>query len=430
PSLSDIPLGVLYAILALLLLLSAFFSGTETAMMSLNRYRLRHRARSGHRGARLAERLLKRPDRLIGLILLGNNLVNFVASALTTLIAYRLGGDAAVAVAVLVFTLTVLIFAEVMPKTLAAMHPARLALPAAYIYYPLLKVLYPVVWVVNAVANGLLRLVGVSPADRSSMTLSGEELRTVVMESTAFIPKRHRQMLLGILDLTKVTVEDAMVPRSDIDGIDLDDDWDEILDHLIHTRHTRLPVYRESLDDLVGVLHVRKLLRDLPHERLDKERLVELLWDPYFVPEGTLLYSQLLAFQQTRRRVAFAVDEYGDIQGLVTVDDILEEIVGEFTTDPGTISNDVHREPDGSYIVTGSAHVRALNRMLNWGLPTNGPKTLNGLIVEALETIPASGTKLTLHGHPVKILQIADNAVKTARMRDFVPVAGDDKDST
>ncbi len=427
---SDIPLGVLYAILALLLLLSAFFSGTETAMMSLNRYRLRHRARSGHRGARLAERLLKRPDRLIGLILLGNNLVNFVASALTTLIAYRLGGDAAVAVAVLVFTLTVLIFAEVMPKTLAAMHPARLALPAAYIYYPLLKVLYPVVWVVNAVANGLLRLVGVSPADRSSMTLSGEELRTVVMESTAFIPKRHRQMLMGILDLTKVTVEDAMVPRSDIDGIDLDDDWDEILDHLIHTRHTRLPVYRESLDDLVGVLHVRKLLRDLPHERLDKERLVELLWDPYFVPEGTLLYSQLLAFQQTRRRVAFAVDEYGDIQGLVTVDDILEEIVGEFTSDPGTISSDVHREPDGSYIVTGSAHVRALNRMLNWGLPTDGPKTLNGLIVEELETIPASGTKLTLHGHPVKILQIADNAVKTARMRDFVPVAGDDKDPT
>ncbi len=427
---SDIPLGVLYAILALLLLLSAFFSGTETAMMSLNRYRLRHRARSGHRGARLAERLLKRPDRLIGLILLGNNLVNFVASALTTLIAYRLGGDAAVAVAVLVFTLTVLIFAEVMPKTLAAMHPARLALPAAYIYYPLLKVLYPVVWVVNAVANGLLRLVGVSPADRSSMTLSGEELRTVVMESTAFIPKRHRQMLMGILDLTRVTVEDAMVPRSDIDGIDLDDDWDEILDHLIHTRHTRLPVYRESLDDLVGVLHVRKLLRDLPDERLDKERLVELLWDPYFVPEGTLLYSQLLAFQQSRRRVAFAVDEYGDIQGLVTVDDILEEIVGEFTTDPGTISSDVHREPDGSYIVTGSAHVRALNRMLNWGLPTDGPKTLNGLIVEELETIPASGTKLTLHGHPVKILQIADNAVKTARMRDFVPVAGDDKDPT
>ena len=427
---SDIPLGVLYAILALLLLLSAFFSGTETAMMSLNRYRLRHRARSGHRGAQLAERLLKRPDRLIGLILLGNNLVNFVASALTTLIAYRLGGDAAVAVAVLVFTLTVLIFAEVMPKTLAAMHPARLALPAAYIYYPLLKVLYPVVWVVNAVANGLLRLVGVSPADRSSMTLSGEELRTVVMESTAFIPKRHRQMLMGILDLTKVTVEDAMVPRSDIDGIDLDDDWDEILDHLIHTRHTRLPVYRESLDDLVGVLHVRKLLRDLPHERLDKERLVELLWDPYFVPEGTLLYSQLLAFQQSRRRVAFAVDEYGDIQGLVTVDDILEEIVGEFTTDPGTISSDVHREPDGSYIVTGSAHVRALNRMLNWGLPTDGPKTLNGLIVEELEIIPASGTKFTLHGHPVKILQIADNAVKTARMRDFVPVAGDDKDPT
>ena len=427
---SDIPLGVLYAILALLLLLSAFFSGTETAMMSLNRYRLRHRARSGHRGAQLAERLLKRPDRLIGLILLGNNLVNFVASALTTLIAYRLGGDAAVAVAVLVFTLTVLIFAEVMPKTLAAMHPARLALPAAYIYYPLLKVLYPVVWVVNAVANGLLRLVGVSPADRSSMTLSGEELRTVVMESTAFIPKRHRQMLMGILDLTRVTVEDAMVPRSDIDGIDLDDDWDEILDHLIHTRHTRLPVYRESLDDLVGVLHVRKLLRDLPHERLDKERLVELLWDPYFVPEGTLLYSQLLAFQQSRRRVAFAVDEYGDIQGLVTVDDILEEIVGEFTTDPGTISSDVHREPDGSYIVTGSAHVRALNRMLNWGLPTDGPKTLNGLIVEELEIIPASGTKLTLHGHPVKILQIADNAVKTARMRDFVPVAGDDKDPT
>ncbi len=427
---SDIPLGVLYGILALLLLLSAFFSGTETAMMSLNRYRLRHRARAGHRGAQLAERLLERPDRLIGLILLGNNLVNFVASALTTLIAYRLGGNAAVAVAVLVFTLTVLIFAEVMPKTLAALQPARLALPAAYIYYPLLKVLYPVVWVVNAIANGVLRLVGVSPADKSSMTLSTEELRTVVMESTAFIPKRHRQMLMGILDLTKVTVEDVMVPRSDIDGIDLDDDWDDILDQLIHTRHTRLPVYRESLDDLVGVLHVRKLLRDLPQERLDEERLVELLWDPYFVPESTPLYRQLLAFQQTRRRVAFAVDEYGDIQGLVTVEDILEEIVGEFTADPGTISSDVHRDPDGSYIVTGSAHVRALNRTLNWGLPTDGPKTLNGLIVEELETIPASGTKLTLHGHPVEILQIADNAVKTARMRDVVPVAGYDEDAT
>ncbi len=422
---SDIPLGVLYSIVAVLLLLSAFFSGTETAMMSLNRYRLRHRARAGHRGAQLAESLLQRPDRLIGLILLGNNLVNFVASALTTLIAYRLGGDAAVAVAVLVFTLTVLIFAEVMPKTLAALRPARLALPAAYIYYPLLKVLYPVVWVVNAFANGVLRLVGVSPADKSSMTLSGEELRTVVTESTAFIPKRHRQMLMGILDLTKVTVEDVMVPRSDVDGIDLDDDWDDILDHLVHTRHTRLPVYRESLDDLVGVLHVRKILRDLPHERLDKERLVELLWDPYFVPEGTLLYRQLLAFQQARRRIAFAVDEYGDIQGLVTVEDILEEIVGEFTTDAGAISNDVHREPDGSYVVTGSAHVRALNRMLNWDLPTDGPKTLNGLIVELLETIPATGTKLNLHGHPVEILQIADNAVKTARMRDLAPATDD-----
>ena len=413
---SEIPLGVLYGTLALLLLLSAFFSGTETAMMSLNRYRLRHQARAGHQGAVLAERLLERPDRLIGLILLGNNFVNIAATSLTTLVAFRIAGNAGVAIATLILTLVILIFAETMPKTLAALHPTRLALPAAYIYYPLLKVLYPVVWVINAFANGLLRLVGVSPDDKTTMALSGAELKTVVNEAAALIPQRHRQMLTGILELTEVTVEDVMVPRSEITGIDIEDDWEDIQDQLINTQHTRLPVFRESLDNLIGLLHVRKLLRDLPYDRLNKDTLLEIVWDPYFVPESTPLYRQLLAFQQARQHVAFAVDEYGDLQGLVAVEDILEEIVGEFTTDPSSISNDVYREADGTYIVTGSAHVRALNRTLNWNLPTSGPKTLNGLIVEELENIPDPRTRLNLFGHPVEILQIVDNAIKSVRM--------------
>lgn len=414
---TDIPLGSLFGLLGLLLLLSAFFSSTETALMSVNRYRLRHRARQGHRGARLAEALLQRPDRLIGLILIGNNFANIFASSLVTIIALRLGGEGAIAAGAFILTLVILIFSEVAPKTLAALHPDRLALPAALIYYPLLKVTYPLVWVVNLMANGVLRLMGVKADVVQGHALSHEELRTVVAEAGALIPMRHQRMLMSVLDLEDVTVDDIMVPRNDIAGLDIEDEWSEVLDQIKHSQHTRLPLYRGDLDNIFGVLHLRDVLEDLADHELSAEALVAHAREAYFVPEGTPLHTQLLNFQRAKRRLAFVVDEYGDVQGLVTLDDILEEIVGEFTTDPANIYRDVQPEDDGTWVVSGAANVRVLNRMMNWHLPTDGPKTLNGLILERLETIPEAGARLELGGYDMEILQIAENAVKSVRLR-------------
>ena len=414
---TDIPLGSLFGLLGLLLLLSAFFSSTETALMSVNRYRLRHRARQGHRGARLAEALLQRPDRLIGLILIGNNFANIFASSLVTIIALRLGGEGAIAAGAFLLTLVILIFAEVAPKTLAALHPDRVALPAALIYYPLLKITYPLVWVVNLMANGVLRLMGVKPDVVQGHALSHEELHTVVAEAGALIPMRHQRMLMSVLDLEDVTVDDIMVPRNDIAGLDIEDEWSEVLDQIKHSQHTRLPLYRGDLDSIFGVLHLRDVLEDLADHELSAEALVALAREAYFVPEGTPLHTQLLNFQRAKRRLAFVVDEYGDVQGLVTLDDILEEIVGEFTTDPANIYRDVQPQDDGTWVVSGAANVRVLNRMMNWHLPTDGPKTLNGLILERLETIPEAGARLELGGYDMEILQIAENAVKSVRLR-------------
>lgn len=416
-ALQDIPLSVLIGALVVLLLLSAFFSGSETGLMTLNRYRLRHLAKAGHRGAGRAAKLLERPDRLIGLILLGNNFVNILASAITTLIALRLGGEAALAVATGVLTLVVLIFAEVAPKTLAAMHPERVAFPAAFIYGPLLRVLYPMVWVVNAIANRLLRLLGLHADDAGTLDLSSEELRTVVNEAGAMIPQRHQRMLLSILDLEKVTVEDIMVPRNEIVGIDIEDDWDAIEELLVTSQYTKLPVYRNDIDDVIGILYLRNVLHLLTREEFGREDLLEIVRDPYFIPEGTPLNKQLINFQRQRRRVGLVVDEYGEIKGLVTLEDILEEIVGEFTTDPAAVSKDIHPQEDGSYLIDGGSYVRELNRLLKWELPTDGPKTLNGLILEHMEAIPEPGTSMLLSGYPVEIVQTKDNAVKTVRIR-------------
>lgn len=414
---NEVPLGTLFWLLGLLLLLSAFFSSTETAMMSINRYRLRHRARQGHRAARLAEALLERPDRLIGLILLGNNFANILSSALVTVIALRLGGEGAIAIGAGLLTLVILIFAEVAPKTLAALHPERLAMPAALVYYPLLKVTYPLVWLVNLMANGVLRILGVSTAHTQGHALSHEELRTVVSEAGALIPKRHQRMLISVLELQDVTVDDIMVPRNEIDGLDLEDDWEEILQQITESRHTRLPVYHGDLDKVAGILHLRSIMGELADGKLTPEHLVSKALEPYFVPEGTPLHTQLVNFQRAKRRLALVVDEYGDIQGLVTLDDILEEIVGEFTTDPADIYRDVQTEADGSFIVNGSANVRELNRMMGWRLPTDGPKTLNGVILERLETIPQAGARLALGSYDLEIVQTADNAVRTVRVR-------------
>jgi len=422
----DVPLASLFGLLALLLLLSAFFSGSETALMSLNRYQLRHKAREGHRGARLAEELLGRPDRLIGLILLGNNLVNFTAASLVTLIAQDIGGKPAVAIGTGIFTLVVLVFSETAPKTLAALHPERVAFPAALVYYPLLKITYPLVWLTNLCANGVLFLFGVRTGKNEIQALTREELRTVVHEAGSRIAGQYRTMLLSILDLEKVTVDDVMVPHNEIIGIDLDDTDEEIEKVLSDSQHTRLPVYRDNIDQVVGVLHLRRLA-NLATRELNKSTLQQLLTEPYFVPEGTPLSTQLIQFQRRRERIALVVDEYGDIQGIVTLEDILEEIVGEFTTDPADEGDDVVSEGSDSYLVDATANIRELNRSQDWEFPTEGPKTLNGLIVELLETIPAPGTRLEIKGYPIEITEVDDNRVRTVRVgaRNEEPPAGD-----
>ncbi|MDX1528828.1 MAG: HlyC/CorC family transporter [Gammaproteobacteria bacterium] len=429
---SEIPLSALALALLILILLSAFFSGTETGMMALNRYRLRHLARHKHRGAIRASKLLERPDRLIGLILLGNNLVNNMAAALVSLIALKLFGEAAVFTAVVILTVVMLIFAETAPKTLAALHPERVAFPASFVLRPLLRVLYPIVAAINWLANGLLKLlrIRVDAVDRES--LSSDELRTVVNEAGAMISRRYQKMLVSILDLEKVVVDDIMVPRNEINGIDLEDPIDEIIEQLTHSQHTRLPVHRGDINNIIGVLHLRRVLKNLNRGKLEESDLIHNAQEPYFVPAGTPLSTQLRNFQRQGERVGLVVDEYGDIQGLVTIEDLLEEIVGEFTTDPADQSQDVHPQPDGTYLLDGAANVRELNRSMHWELPTNGPRTINGLVLEHLETIPEPGTSLLLAGHPVEIVKLSGNRVKSALVRPAIRPATEktDRDGT
>ncbi|MGA0800615.1 MAG: HlyC/CorC family transporter [Steroidobacteraceae bacterium] len=380
---SDPALPVLIGLLALCLALSAFFSGTETALMSFNRYQLRTMANQGHRGAILTEKLLQRPDRLIGLILLGNNLVNNLAATLVAIIVLRTHGEEWVAVGAGILTLVMLIFCEVGPKTYAALHPRGLATTSAYAYTALQWVLRPAVYAVNWITNGALRLVGLKVDQQTQQNaLSREELRTVVAEAGLMIPRSHQQMLIGILDLERITVNDIMIPRQDISGIDLDDDWERILDQLRQTPHTRLPVYRGDMGNMVGLLHMKRVAQELARGSLDRERLGEVAVqrEPYYVPEGTPLKTQLQNFQRDRRRLAFVVDEYGEVMGLVTLEDILEEIVGEFTQNAATLSHrDIHRDRSGAYIINGGTTIRTINRTLGWQLPTDGPKTLNAL---------------------------------------------------
>ncbi|MEL7310402.1 MAG: HlyC/CorC family transporter [Pseudomonadota bacterium] len=412
----EIPLSVLFGIIAGLLVCSAFFSSSETALMSLNRYRLRHRARSGSRAAKMAESLLETPERLIGLILLGNNVVNILAASLVGIISQRLGGSAAFAIANSVLTLVVLIFAEVAPKTLAALNPERVAMPAVYIYYPTLKVLWPLVMLVNLMANTVLRIFGVSPREVDGHALSHEELRTVVNEAGALISRKYRTMLTGILDLEKVTVDDVMVPHNEVVGIDLDDDLDVILKTIESSVHTRLPVYEDNIDAIVGVLHMRSLVRQARTQPLSKAFLRSVAREPYFVPEGTPLSIQLVQFQKRKARLALVVDEYGDIQGMVTLEDILEEIVGEFTTDSSSGGESVREDERGTYVVAGSANIRDLNRQIDVELPTDGAKTLNGLVQETLERIPNEGTTLTIGRYEIEVLSCSENRVVEARL--------------
>jgi len=400
-----------------MLFLSAFFSGSETGLMTMNRYRLRTRAQKGERAAKLAQELIERPDHLIGWILLGNNVVQALAASITTVIGLRLFGEIGIAYAAGAVALLLLIFSEYLPKTVAAIYPERVGLPSAYIHWALIRLFYPVVYLVNLASNGMLRLIGVSPEEAAQHSLSTEELRTVVAEAGAMIPHRHQKMLLSILDLEKETVEDIMVPRNEITGIDISESWERVREMIIDSQHTRLPVFDGSIDNLRGVIHLRRVVRLAAENNLDPHSLVGLASEPYFIPEGTPLNQQLLNFQNQKRRIGFVVDEYGDIQGLVTLEDILEEVVGEFTSDPATRIKNVYADPDGCFRVTGSVTIRSLNKNLGWKLPVDGPKTVNGLVLEKLENMPQAGRKVTIRGYEFEITETRANAVKSARIR-------------
>jgi Mg2+/Co2+ transporter CorB len=410
------PIGMLFGILAAMLILSAFFSGSETALMTLNRYRLRHLVKLKHTGAIKALHLLQRPDRLLGMILLGNIFVNTLAASVATIIAIRLypQHESSVVIADGILVLVTLIFSEATPKTYAAVKPETLAFPSAWIYVPLLKLFYPIIEFINIFVNLLLRLLRVDVKEHSLETLSKDELKVVIAEAESIMPHRYQKMLMGILELESATVEDIMTPRNEIVGIDLELPLEDIINQIKSSPHTRLPVYKKSVDRIIGFLHLRKVLVLINHEDFDKQMIISFLSQPIFIPDTTPVHSQMLAFKTDKVRIGLVVDEYGDVQGLVTMDDLLQEIVGEIITD----DTQVRVQSDGSYLVDANITVRELNRFMQWELPTEGPKTLNGLIIEFMETIPEAGTSIKLQGYPLEIIKRDDKAVKLVK---FLP---------
>ena len=414
----DIPLPALLGIFFLLLALSAFFSGTETALMRINRYKLRHRARGGHRGAQLADKLLARPDRLISLILFGNNLTHFYAAFIWTLLALRVGGVMGAVAGTILLTLIVLIFAEVAPKTWAAARPEKLALVASRVYYPLQKLTWPIIWAINLVAGMLVRLTGVRPDKDDEQDLTVAELRTLVAESGGRIPSRRRQMLLAVLELEALTIEDIMTPRGEIEGIDLEAEWPEIVKQLRASTHSVLPCYRAQLDNMAGMLHVRKLFQANGSNGLNRGRLEKFLDTPRYVFEHTSLTRMFSDFHRAGGATSLVVDEYGDIQGLVSVQDLLHEISGGLIGDSSQDAeeDEVQADGNGGWLVDAGANIRLLNRRMSWRLPTYGPKTLNGLILDKLGTIPQQGQRLELGGFPMEILETTESAVDRVRV--------------
>ncbi|BCL71214.1 putative Hemolysin related protein [Vibrio nigripulchritudo MADA3029] len=414
----DISTGVLFALLAVLIVISGYFSGSETGMMSLNRYRLKHLSKEGHKGARRVEKLLDRPDRLIGLILIGNNLVNILASAIATIIGMRLYGDIGVAIATGALTMVVLVFAEVTPKTLAALYPEKVSYASSIVLTILMKLLSPLVMLVNFITNGFLRILGIRANHGDDDHLSSEELRTVVNEAGGLIPRRHQDMLISILDLEHVTVNDIMVPRNEITGIDINDDWKSIVRQLTHSPHGRIVLYRDQIDEVVGMLRLREAYRlMLDKNEFNKETLLRAADEVYFIPEATPLNVQLLKFQRNKERIGLIVNEYGDIIGLVTLEDILEEIVGEFTTSMApSLAEEITPQNDGSFLIEGSANIRDINKGLDWTLPTDGPRTLNGLILEHLEDIPESKLSVQVANHPMEIIDFTENKIKLVKV--------------
>lgn len=416
------PLSSLFIILFFLLVLSAYFSSSETSLLSLNRYRMRFLAGKGHKGAKKAEVLLKKTDVLLSFILIFNNLVNIMASAIATVIGIRLYGDAGVAIATGLLTFVMLVFAEIFPKTVAALYPEKVGFFSSHILTPLLKICLPLVYFVNFFTNGLMRLLGLKSEEKGN-SISSEELRSIVNESGKFIPQAHQEMLLSILDMEKVTVDSIMVPRNEIGCIDIDDDWKAIMRQLNHAAHSRVVLYKGNMDEnIIGMLRVREAYRlMLDKNEFTKETLIRAADEIYFIPEGTPLNAQLLNFRSNKERVGLVVDEYGDIKGLVTLEDILEEIVGEFTTSNiRSIEEEISKQADGSVLVEGSANIRDLNKIFDWKLNTEGPRTFNGLILEHLEEIPAEGTECQIDNLFITILEVRDNMIKRAKVEKIV----------
>jgi len=407
-----------------MVVVSAYFSGSETGMMTLNRYRLRHLAKQGNRAARRVEKLLRKPDRLISLVLIGNNLVNILASAIATIVGMRLYGNAGVAIATGVLTFVVLVFAEVLPKTIAALYPEKVAFPSSVLLGPLQIVMLPLVWLLNSVTRILMRMVGIKVDNVVSAALSKDELRTIVNESRSQISRRHQDMLLSVLDLEKVSVNDIMVPRNEIVGIDINDDWKAIVRQLTHSPHGRIVLYRDSLDDAISMLRVREAYRLMTEKQeFTKEMLLRASDEIYYVPEGTPLSTQLVKFQRNKKKVGLVVDEYGDIQGLVTVEDILEEIVGDFTTSMSpTLAEEVMPQNDGSVIIERGANIREINKAFNWRLPEEEARTVNGMLLEALEEIPANGTRVRIGQYDIDILDVQDNMIRQVRVVPIKPL--------
>jgi Mg2+/Co2+ transporter CorB len=415
--LSHFQILVTVAVLVLLILLSAFFSAAETGLMAINRYRLRHKAQLKKRSAIRILKLLKRPDRVLGMILIGNNCANIIAAALTTLLVVNLFGEKAVIISTVLLTLVILVFSEVAPKTLAALYPDSVSRIVAWPVSLLLRLFYPVVWLLNMLSNGLLRLFGIKLTSQVTEPLTRDELRSVVYETSGRVSGQYQHMLIGILDLNKMTVDDVMIPSHEIAGIDLELELDVVLKQLAKSEHDWLPLYRENINQVTGILHLRELMHEiLAGIEIDKAKLLMMLHEPYFVPAGTPLNIQLINFQSQRKRLALVVDEYGEIAGLITLEDILEEIVGEFTTNVVETGKIIEAQTDGSFLVDGAITLRELNRATKWKLPTNGPRTLNGLIVEHLETIPRAGVCVRIAGHPIEIVEVEENRVKSARI--------------
>ncbi|PWT76311.1 MAG: magnesium and cobalt efflux protein CorC [Proteobacteria bacterium] len=412
------PLHSLVAVFVVLLLVSAFFSISETSMMALNRYRLKHLAKTGSRAAKLASQLLSETDKLLGVVLLGNNVINAAVASLATVIAFRWFGQSelAVSIATGIAAFFLLVFAEITPKVIGASYPERIALPASYVLVPLLKAIYPVVWFVNLFVKSLLTLLRLQPPPTGQATaLSLEELRTLVLEGGHFLPAKHQKILLNLFDLQSITVDDLMTPRSQIEVLDIDALPEELKRQISTSNHSRLPVYRGTLDNIIGILHVRKML-NLGADDIRSETLLQIMRPPYFVPVGTPLLAQLQHFQEEEERLGLVVDEYGELMGLITLEDILEEIIGEFTTHSPLQAGGITRQDDGSVLAEGVTPLREINRKLGTHFPLDGPKTLNGLVLEHLEDIPETGTTVKIAGHPIEIVQTQDRAIRSARI--------------